>query len=233
MTIDSSVKGKVKFYMFDYIEQIICEVDRKLMSGSSKTPAASQLFSVDDDEVKLDKKEADAFHRNVARLLFLSKRARPDLQTAVAFLCIGVQSPDIDDNKKLGRVMRYLRESIFLPLVLGWYETGNIYWSVDASFAVHNDMKSHTGAVMFLGTGALIAMLTKQKLNTTSSTEAELVGVSDSMLNMWATYFFKAQGRGVGDCSRIMSHASSLQTMERHPAVGELDTLIFGTFSFY
>jgi len=111
-----------------------------------------------------------------------------------------VKSPDIDDNKKLGRVMRYLRDTIFLPLVLGWYETGNIYWSVDASFAVHSDMRSHTGAVMSLGKGALIAMSTKQKLNTTSSTEAELVGVSDSMpFNMWGTYFFKAQGKGVTD----------------------------------
>ena len=137
MTIDYSVKG-------NYIEQILGEVDIKLMSGSSKTPAASQLFSVDDDGVKLNKKETDVFHRNVARLLFLSKRARPDLQTVVAFLCTRVQSPDIDDNKKLGRVMRYLRETVFLPLVLGWDETGNIYWSVDASFAVHKDMKSHT-----------------------------------------------------------------------------------------
>ena len=53
---------------------------------------------------------------------------------------------------------------------------------------------------MSLGTGALIAMSTKQKLNTTSSTEAELVGVRDSMpFNMWVTYFVKAQGRGVAD----------------------------------
>ena len=42
-----------------------------------------------------------------------------------------------------------------------------------------------------LGSGALIAMSTKQKLNTTSSTEPELVAVNDSMLfNMWAKYFF-------------------------------------------
>ena len=77
--------------------------------------------------------------------------------------------------------MRYLRETIVLPLVIGWTEAGNIYWSVDASFAVHNDMKSHTGSIMTLSTGALIAMSTEQKLNTTSSTEAELVGVSGSM----------------------------------------------------
>ena len=56
-------------------------------------------------------------------------------------------------------------------------------------------MKSHTGGVMTLGSGELIAMSTKQKLNTTSSTKAKLVAVSDSMpFIMWAKYFFKARG---------------------------------------
>ena len=199
MTIDYSIKGKVKFYMFDYIEQVLGEVDPSMMKGSSITPAASHLFNVNEAATKLSNKDGDQFHRSVAQLLFLSKRARPDLQTAVAFLCTRVKAPDVDDQRKLGRVMRHLRETIFLPLVLGADGTGNIYWSVDASFAVHNDMKSHTGGVMTLGTGALIAMSTKQKLNTTSSTEAELVGVSDSMpFNMWATYFFKEQGGNIG-----------------------------------
>ena len=65
-----------------------------------------------------------------------------------------------------------------------------------ASFAVHNDMKSHTGGVMILRleSGALIAMSTKEKLNTTSLTEAELVAVP---FNMWAKYFFAEQGVGV------------------------------------
>ena len=79
MTIDYSIEGKVEFFMYDYIEQILGEVDSKLRSGLSVTPAASHLFNVSDNGVKLNRKEADAFHRNVVRLLFLSKRARSDL----------------------------------------------------------------------------------------------------------------------------------------------------------
>ena len=111
-----------------------------------------------------------------------------------------MKSPDVDDNNKLSRVMRYLRDTIFLPLVIGWDRTGNFCWSVDVSFTVHNYMKLHTGGVMTLelGYGVLISMLTKQKLNTTSSTEAELVAVSNSRsFNMWAKYFFEEQGVGV------------------------------------
>ena len=41
------------------------------------------------------------------------------------------------------------------------------------------DFKSHTGATLSLGNGMICSMSTKQKLNTRSSTEAELVGVND------------------------------------------------------
>ena len=51
---------------------------------------------------------------------------------------------------------------------------------VDASFAVHPDYRSHTGAVMTFGKGSPIGLSKKQKLNTRSSTEAELVGADDA-----------------------------------------------------
>ncbi len=53
-----------------------------------------------------------------------------------------------------------------------------IKWYVDASLAVYHDMKSHTGAVMTYGGGAAQSISRKQKLNTRSSTEAELVGAN-------------------------------------------------------
>ena len=70
-----------------------------------------------------------------------------------------------------------------------------IKWWVDASFAVHGDMKSHTGATMTLGKGCPISISKKQKINTTSSTVAELVGVSDAMsMILWVRLFLTAQG---------------------------------------
>jgi hypothetical protein len=83
------------------------------MEGTAIHPAAQHLFDVNDEGVKLDKATAELFHHNVAKLLFLSKRARPDIQPAVAFLCTRVQCPDVDDYKKLARVMRYLRDRVF------------------------------------------------------------------------------------------------------------------------
>jgi hypothetical protein len=59
-------------------------------------------------------------------------------------------------------------------------------------------MRGHTGGGMSLGTGLPITTSTKQKLNTRSSTESELVAVDDYMQAIcWTGYFLEAQGYGV------------------------------------
>ena len=64
-------------------------------------------------------------------------------------------------------------------------------WNIDASFAVHPDCKSHTGACLTLGHGSVLSISAKQKINTKSSTEAELVGVDDTMaFVLWMKLFF-------------------------------------------
>ena len=196
MTLDYSRKNMVQLTMFDYLSDLIATLPEELTTKRIfNTPAADHLFEVNDIANKLNEKDSDTFHRTVAKLLFAAKRARPDIQTAIAFLCTRVKSPDEDDWKKLIRVLGYIKNTIFLPLTIGWDGTGNIYWYVDASFAIHSDMRSHTGAVMTFGKGAALSMSTKQKINTKSSTEAELVGVDDSLpLNVWCKYFLQEQG---------------------------------------
>jgi hypothetical protein len=97
MTIDYSTPGKVHIHM---------------------TPAASHLFIVNEQAQQLSEASAELFHRNTEKLLFLCKRARPDVQTPVAFLCTRVKSPDVDDYIKLRRTMQYLRGSAKLCLTL-------------------------------------------------------------------------------------------------------------------
>jgi len=66
---------------------------------------------------------------------------------------------------------------------------------VDTAFAVHPDFKSHTGAVMSYGSGMVQSISRKQKLNTRSSTEAELVGADDvAIMILWTKFFMEAQG---------------------------------------
>ena len=84
-------------------------------------------------------------------------------------------------------------------------------WWVDAAFAVHTDMKSRTGAVMSLGKGALYSASTKQKIMTSSSTEAELVGVADALpKHLWCRYFMEAQGCLVEDVFVYQDNQSAI-----------------------
>ncbi len=215
MTLDFSTPGAVKFIMTDYVKGMLDGLPSD-MDGEAATPAANHLFEVNPDPTLLDEKTADMFHHNVAKLLFLCKRARPDIQTAVAFLCTRVKAPDSDDYKKLARVMRYLRGTANMPLVLEADETHIIKWWVDASFAVHPDMKSHTGGAMVMGKGAIYSTSTRHKLNTKSSTEAELVGVNDVMPQiLWTRYFLEAQGYGVED-SIIYQDNQSAMLLEKN-----------------
>ena len=83
-------------------------------------------------------------------------------------------------------------------------------WSVDAAFAVHPDMRSHTGGSMTLGKGSAVSVSVKQKLNTKSSTEAELAGVNDvANVMLWTGYFLKAQGYE-WDCELKQDNKSSI-----------------------
>jgi hypothetical protein len=144
------------------------------------------------EQVLLDKEQADLFHHNVTKLLFLCKPARPDIQTAVAFLCTRVKDPDMDDYKKLARVMKYLCGTATMPLLLEADNMNVMKWWVDASFAIHPDMKSHTGGVLLLGRGAVHGTLTRQEINTTSSIKTEVVGMQKVLLQiLWTWYFWK------------------------------------------
>jgi hypothetical protein len=115
MTLDFSDEGKVVFTMIDYILNLLDEAPEEF-SGEAATPAANYLFEIDPESPKLDPERADKFHHLTAKLLYLGCRARPDIQTAVAFLCTRVSCPDEDDWKKLGRCLRYLRGTVDLPL---------------------------------------------------------------------------------------------------------------------
>ena len=85
-----------------------------------------------------------------------------------------------------------------MPLTLEAENLQLVKWWVDASFAVHDDMKSHTGGAMSLGKGVIYGTSTRQKINTKSSTEAELVGVNEVLPQvLWTRYFLEEQGYGV------------------------------------
>ena len=75
-------------------------------------------------------------------------------------------------------------------MILGANNSGNLTWLVDATFAIHFEMPSHTGGGLMMGQRFIITIIMGQRLNTRSSTEAKLVAVDDCMsLILWACQF--------------------------------------------
>jgi hypothetical protein len=115
----------------------------------------------------------------VAKLLFLCKRARPDIHAVMAFLYTRAKEPDEDDYKKSVEWWKFLQLTIDVKLTIEADAVTIKQRGVDTSYASHVDMRSHTGGTMTLGKGAVYINSTKQKLITRSWNEAELVGIYD------------------------------------------------------
>jgi len=90
------------------------------MEGLATTPAPvySYLFNTDPGCKKLCKERGQLFHHLVAKLLYLSKHTRQDIQTAVVFLCNRVREPNTDNYRKLTKVMQYIRNTKNMTLTI-------------------------------------------------------------------------------------------------------------------
>jgi hypothetical protein len=193
MILDYTEVGKVKIDMSNYIDAMVNEFPEDVEEKT--TPWTGNLFKVDSSSPKLSKLKSEQFHTFVAKGLFVCKRARQDIQTAIAFLATRVAQPTTNDWIKLKRLMGFLKLTKRDVLTLEMAEGAVIEWHVDAAFAVHPDYRSHTGATMTIGKGCILSTSTKQKVNTRSSTEAELVSIDDVISKViWVKLFLEAQG---------------------------------------
>jgi hypothetical protein len=122
-----------------------------------------------------------------------------------------VKRPDEDDWSKCRRVLQYLKGCKHLKLRIKINDINEIKWIVDASHNVHWDCKGQTGAGMTMGEGAIISSSNKQKINTKSACESELVGIDDVIPTMlWSLYFIQAQGI---DTKRIRLYQDNKSTI--------------------
>ena len=189
-------QGTAEINMRKYLQDAIVNSEFGIMKTVT-TPAKPNLFVANESSPKLSPRNADRFHSTVATLLYASMRARMDILLPVIYLCTRVSKCTVEDQDKLRRVLEYLNGTLDLVYTLGTDSLNNIVlrtW-VDASFAVHPDMRSHTGAVSSLGTGGIMCRSSKQKLNSKSSTESEIIGASDYLPNaVWIKNFLEAQG---------------------------------------
>ena len=194
MSIEFCKNGSVKIGMREHIKEAI-DVFGEDVSTKVSSPANLGLNIVDETSPELNMEQQDLFHSIVAKLLWVMKRGRPDIETTIAFLCTRVAAPTEQDWKKLRRLLQFLNQTIDDVRVVAADDLSSLFTWIDAAYAVHPNMRSHTGGTMSMGLGVLHCKSSKQKLNTKSSTEAEVVGTSDYVpYNIHMVMFMKHQG---------------------------------------
>jgi hypothetical protein len=196
-------RGKVHHYLgmtFDYTNSLrisMTKYEQDLVAGVHRevyTPAMEDLFAVDDLSPTVDEEKQKWFHTQVAKLMFLSKRARPDVLLPVAYLATKVQRPTERDLHKLHRVLAYLKGNPRYELVANADTTGELTAYTDASHAMHPDRKSHTGASIYVYGLPVYVASRKQHAITLSSFEAELMALSEEAKEVvWCRDFLQCQ----------------------------------------
>jgi hypothetical protein len=194
MGIEFHDNGTASIKMKDCIKEAIRHFGEDITKTTSSL-ARKKLFEIGETSGALTDADRNIFHGLVAKLLYVSKRGRLDIQLAIAFLCTRVSCSTEKDWLKLKRVLEYLKGTLDEFLTLGADDITMMKTWADASYTVHNGMKSHTDGVVSFGRGAIMSNSWKPKLNTKSSMEAELVGASDYFpYPIWGKKFLEAQG---------------------------------------
>ena len=145
---NKTVKVLMQSYIDEAIQQSCLDVKR-----AAATPATKSLFDIDPTAAKLGPSEFERFRSVVCKLLYVALRGRPDILLSVVFLASRVSKATLQDQAKLKRLLEYLYGTYDLPLILGADDIQTMYTFVDAAYAVHDDMKSHTGGVITFGRG--------------------------------------------------------------------------------
>jgi len=168
----------VKFSMKQFIDTLIEEY------GSTKlfsSPATTTLFNHAESIPKTACNDEDRkkFHSTTAKLLYLCNRIRPDLSLAISYLTTRVTCANKEDLAKLSKVIGYLMKTREYELIFNIEPTSRLEVFIDASFSVHQDGKSQSGMIIKFCGATVHWKSNKQGLVNKSSTESELIALSD------------------------------------------------------
>ena len=142
--------------MSEYTSALI-KLFPKTIPGEYITPWTENLFKINNTSPHLNNDFTEQFHMLVAKGLFLSKRAHPDIVPIIAFLSTHVKYPTEEDWKKLRSLIQCLKYMMNENVVLSADVLTKVLWYIDAAFRIHLDM-SHTGGIMMHGNRTMQAI---------------------------------------------------------------------------
>ena len=205
---DFSIPGQSSLSMDGYVEDVITKYN---VTKQCKTPATDRLFHTTADSPLLTSEKRELFRSCVMTLYYLAKRIRPEILTAISYCATRILGPTEEDETKLDRVLSYLLFSRAQKMILKIGSEASLNAFVDSSFGLYEDGKSVTGVAIRLGNAAIYVKSGKQKIVTRSSTESELVGISDALSQvLWTREYLISAGINIGPAVMFQDNQSTI-----------------------
>jgi reverse transcriptase-like protein len=187
-------KRRLWLSQLSYIEKVANEFISDL-SRCPETPITEEELLPMPAEEEVDDTSRISYQRKVGSILFAAISTRPDIAFAAARLSRFNQRPGQYHHDAADRLIRYLYRTRHFCIQYGHQSTATSFiCASDASFADNTiDRKSSQGYVMKLFGGPVAWRANKQDTVTTSSTEAELLALSQTAKEaMYLSRLFRA-----------------------------------------
>ena len=146
-------------------------------------PYGQNFMSSDPQDIAMS--DIRKYKSLVMSLFYVAKRTRPEILFPISYLATRSSEPTQNDYDKALRILSYLNTTRDMKLTLRCDNQRSkrlVFAFVDASYAIHPDMKGHSGTLIFDECGNLLYVSSsKQKLMSKSSTDAEIIAVHSVM----------------------------------------------------
>ena len=189
-----------------YIDKITNQFKIDTQGKMPDTPMCEGELEPSSQTYQASSKSRDEYQRKVGSMLFAAISTRPDISFAVSRLARFNQNPNDFHHEAADRVIKYLYSTKNLCIQYGQDNSGESFiCASDSSFADNTiDRKSSQGYIMTLFGGAIGWRANKQNTVTTSSTEAELLALSQTAKEaIFMSRLFKALSLELSEPLRI------------------------------
>jgi hypothetical protein len=153
--------------------------------------------AINENDIMISPPMVKQYMQKVGSLLYLAIHTRPDILYAVTTLSRFCREPTHKHMNSIDRVLQYISSTKHLGLTLHSGEGVVLYGTVDASYACHKDLKSHTGCTLHIGksSASVLTLTKKQTITADSSTVAEYIAAHLAAKQIiWARNFLSELG---------------------------------------
>jgi hypothetical protein len=195
LTITRMADGGIRVTQDHFVQEIL-----KKFPPSGKmvdTPAGADLLSETSEKSKisLSDKDSKLYISIIMSIMYLARLTRPDILFATTYLATKCADPTESDLIKAKRVVKYIASTPDVGIHYPPNCSMTLRVHADASHHIHPDGYGHTGIVIMLGNSFLHARSVKQKLQTLSSTESELIALQEaSTYVVWLRHLLSELG---------------------------------------